>query len=280
MVDPALRIGAFVIGVVLTMLAVGLLVCVSPRQFVSTTRQLPVHLVEVAPYVGVLGAVLVINKGIRPVIDELSWSFGFNVTGSIYGFEGTFVARLQSVLPEVALHYFAFVYVFGYAFLLIFPLLAYLTLPSLRPLKQLLLAYAVNYGVGVVCYTLVIAYGPRNVFPDVVAQPLFEQYPAVMYLTSAVNTNTNVFPSLHTSLAVTVLLFAVLTHDRLPRWTPIACVLAVSVVFSTMALGIHWVVDVLAGMALAVASVAVAQVWLPSISRRRPIVPQDDVRHR
>jgi len=67
-----------------------------------------------------------------------------------------------------------------------------------------------------------------------------------------------VFPSLHTALSVTVLLVAVSTHDEFPRWTPIAAVLAGSIVVATMFLGIHWVVDVVAGGLLAAGSVAVA----------------------
>ncbi len=43
-----------------------------------------------------------------------------------------------------------------------------------------------------------------------------------------------------------------------PKWFVVATVLAVSVAVSTMYLGIHWLIDVLAGIALAHASVALA----------------------
>ena len=65
-----------------------------------------------------------------------------------------------------------------------------------------------------------------------------------------INSNTNVFPSLHASLSITVLLLAWTTRAEFPRWVVLAAVLAGSVVLSTMALGIHWATDVVAGIAL------------------------------
>jgi membrane-associated phospholipid phosphatase len=66
-----------------------------------------------------------------------------------------------------------------------------------------------------------------------------------------VNRNVNVFPSLHTSLSVTVAAMAYRTRDHYPLWAPVAAVLAASVVFSTMYLAIHWATDVVGGVVLA-----------------------------
>jgi membrane-associated phospholipid phosphatase len=59
-------------------------------------------------------------------------------------------------------------------------------------------------------------------------------------------------------MAVTVLLVAIQTHSEFPRWTPIAAFLSLNIMVSTMALGIHWLVDVIAGVLLALISVTVA----------------------
>ena len=59
-------------------------------------------------------------------------------------------------------------------------------------------------------------------------------------------------------MSMTVLLVAVRTHSEFPRWTPVAAFLALNVVVSTMALGIHWLVDVVAGVLLAWVSIVVA----------------------
>jgi len=157
-------------------------------------------------------------------------------------------------LPELTV-YFSAVYVYGYVFLLAFPFLAYLALPRTTTLKRLVVAYALNYAIGLVLYTVVLAYGPRNVMPDMVTPLLFTHNPGIMALTGEINEATNVFPSLHTSLSVTVGTFAVLTRREYPLWTPIAAWLAVSVVIATMYLGIHWLTDVIGGTALALGAV-------------------------
>jgi membrane-associated phospholipid phosphatase len=239
-----------------------LLVCVGPSLLSAPLRNPDVfkrRLHSVAPFVGALAIVLVINKGLHKFSVALSWEIGRNVTGEFYALEGEFVASLQGMFPQEASLYFAFVYVFGYVVLLVFPMIAYLFLDSLHSLKVTLIAYAANYGLGVLFYTMFIAYGPRNVMPSVVSQPMYETFPEVMLLTSAINTNVNVFPSLHTSLAVTAMILALMTRRSFPRWTPIALVIGTSVVVSTMYLGIHWLTDVVAGIALGALSVYIGE---------------------
>lgn len=211
------------------------------------------------PYVGLLGLVLVFNGLVRPRIDNVSTAVGINFTHSIFAFEGLFVARVQDLTPEPLFAYFSAVYIVGYVVLLAFPPLAYVVLDDADHAAALLVAYATNYFLGALCYVVVVAHGPRNWRPGLFEQPLYDTLPDVMYLTSAVNTNTNVFPSLHTSMAVTVLAFAVFTRREYPRWLAIVAVLAPSVVLATMVLGIHWLTDVLAGIGLALLSVGVAR---------------------
>jgi membrane-associated phospholipid phosphatase len=158
--------------------------------------------------------------------------------------------------PELTA-YFSFVYVYGYAFLLAFPLVAYFALPRPEPLRRTIVAYGTNYLVGVLCYVVFIAYGPRNLLAERAEGLLFSQYTQYQFVTDAVNHETNVFPSLHTSMAVTVALLAWTTRDEYPLWVPIAAALAVSVVISTMYLGIHWATDAVFGIVLAWFSVRV-----------------------
>ncbi|NHX36182.1 MULTISPECIES: phosphatase PAP2 family protein [Halolamina] len=211
----------------------------------------------VGPTAVVLGVLLLANGAVRDVGVELSWLIGVNITGAIHAVEGTFVADLQSIASPELTAYFSFVYVFGYVFLLTFPIVLYALHDDARPLAATLVAYALNYGIGLVCYVLFVAYGPRNFMPGAVESLLFTNWPEVQHLTSQVNENTNVFPSLHTSLSVTVALLAARYRSAAPGWLPIATVGATSVAVATMYLGIHWLTDVLAGIVLAVFSVAV-----------------------
>ena len=250
------------VAVVGTLLVLASVTIVGPGRLRATARSLRPRLRSAAP--AIVGV-------------DLSWLVGVNITGLIYAIEGRFVAHLQSIATPQLTAYFSFVYVYGYAFILTFPLLAYLALSDQRPLRETALAYVVNYGVGLVCYVVFIAYGPRNLLSGEVDSLLYVWWPQSQLLTAQVNSNTNVFPSLHSSLAVTVAVLAYRTRSTYPRWFPVAVLLAASVAVSTMYLGIHWLTDVVVGAALGVASVSAAvrldgrlsNGWLPIERIRR-----------
>ncbi|MES3516983.1 MAG: phosphatase PAP2 family protein [Natronomonas sp.] len=257
------RLFAFV-GV---MLLVGIVVIVGRRRLFETRRSFDERFIDTAPYLGVFVLVLFANRIARDVVPEVSWLFGFRITGrlqqfdgwlpGLFGHEEQLIVVLQSYATPELTAYFSFVYVYGYVFLLVFPLVAYFALEERRPLRRTIVAYGANYCIGVVCYGIFVALGPRNL--EIGQGLLYEVYPQYQFLTTAINSPTNVFPSLHTSLAVTAALLAVTTRDEYPLWTPVACLLAGSVVVSTMYLGIHWSADVIAGIVLAGISVGVAR---------------------
>jgi len=251
-----------VVAVLSLMLSVSLSVVVGPARLRAAAGELPARLRMAAKPIGLLVVVLVVNSRVRTTGVDLSWLIGTNITRLIYTLEGTVVATIQSLVPGWLTLYFGYVYVYGYVFLLVFPLLAALLAAERRHLRHTAFAYAINYTVGMGCYLLFIAYGPRNYMPELVEPLLFDTLPRFQLLTSEVNANTNVFPSLHTSLSVTVAMLALRDHETFPKWTPVAVFLAVSVVLSTMILGIHWATDVVAGTLLATFSV-----WAVSSTR-------------
>lgn len=256
-----------VVAVLLLMLTVSLSVVVGPDRLRTAVTELPDRLRMAGRPIGLLVGVLAINSVVRDTGVDLSWIIGTNITEFIYSIEGAVVATIQSLVPGWLTLYFGYVYVYGYAFLLVFPLLAALLTAERQHLRHTAFAYAINYSVGMCCYLLFIAYGPRNYMPALVEPLLFDTLPRFQLLTSEVNANTNVFPSLHTSLSMTVALLAIRDHETFPEWTPVAVFLAVSVVLSTMILGIHWATDVVAGALLATFSV-----WVVSSNRVASLV--------
>ncbi|NGM71477.1 inositol phosphorylceramide synthase [Natronolimnobius sp. AArcel1] len=214
----------------------------------------------IAPITLLLGGVLLFNSVARQYGPDFSWLrlVEWNITWAIYDIEGQFILWLQSYSTPEITAYFSFIYIYGYVFLLAFPVMAYFALSNTRPARELLTAYTLNYVLGLLCYTFIIAYGPRNMMPELVEALLYDTYPQYQHLTRQVNRNTNVFPSLHTSLAVTVTFLAYRTRDVYPKWFLLATGLGVSVAISTMYLGIHWAIDVVAGIGLAYISVALA----------------------
>ena len=236
----------------------GIAVVVGRYRLRDTRREWRSRVRAAAPITVLLATVLLFNSVAREVVPDLSWMIGWNLTWPIYEIEGQFILWLQSYATPWATAYFSFIYIYGYVFLLVFPVVAYFALSNTRPLRELLTAYTLNYALGLVLYVFVIAYGPRNMMPELVEALLYDTYPQYQHLTRQVNRNTNVFPSLHTSLAATVAFLAYRTRDVYPIWNVVAAVLGVSVAISTMYLGIHWVIDVVAGIVLAYVSVVLA----------------------
>lgn len=238
-----------VIGILLPL---SIAVFVGRERLARTRSEWRTRLKTAGPTVGVLLFILLINRLARQRAPRLSREIGIHLTSWFYNIEGEFILVFQSIATPEVNAYFSLIYIYGYTFLLIFPVIAYFTLSDTRIFRRLLTAYALNYAIGLVLYVFIIAYGPRNLMPaEVTETMLFDINPQYRYITREVNSNTNVFPSLHTSLSATVAAFAAITRSEFPRWFPVAVVLATSVAISTMYLGIHWGIDVVAGLLLA-----------------------------
>jgi membrane-associated phospholipid phosphatase len=260
---------AQVLVVVMALLAVAFAVIVGPGRLRRTVPAARDRFVGVAPYLALFVGVLVANKVARDVGPTVSWLIGLNVTSVIHTVDGLllwplygdttpqFVVWLQGAATPWLTAYFSFIYVFGYVFLLAFPILAYFALPDQTALRRAIVAYCANYVIGVLCYVVFIAYGPRNYIAADVEGLLFAEYTRYQFLTASVNHQTNVFPSLHTSMAVTAALLAWTTRDEYPAWVAVATFLAASVAISTMYLGIHWATDVVVGIVLGWVSVRI-----------------------
>lgn len=69
----------------------------------------------------------------------------------------------------------------------------------------------------------------------------------------------NCFPSLHTSISVTVALLASQSGNR--RWAIFTSISALIVIFSIFYLGIHWLTDMIAGTILAITASWLGMKW-------------------
>lgn len=254
-ISVSLVIGAVVVtGIVATCI-----VCLSPTQIRETMNSLDSRLSDLSPYLILAGVFFLIRRFTQGPSQRLSQEVGIEITGSIYRAEGLIVAYIQNATPEVLIPVFSGFYMFGFAFLLVAPIIVYLFTPALRPLKELLVAYILNYAAGAIFYTIFVAVGPRIYVNEHVDGLMYQFYPQTADVTSVVSENTDIFPSLHTSLSVIVLLFAWQTRQLQPRWLQITAVVSTGVVLATMILGIHWAIDVVAGVILAAGCVFFAR---------------------
>ncbi|SDK15365.1 phosphatase PAP2 family protein [Natronorubrum texcoconense] len=247
--------------VVVTMLVTATLVIVGPRNAVTALREFRWRLETCLLSFAALAVVLLLRWSTQDVVQRLERNvLRNNITSYLFEFDRALfgtdpVVVLQSFQTDVLTSFFVFIYIYGYAFLLLFPFVAYFALDEMEELSMLVLAFTANYAIGLLFYTLFIAFGPRNVDPLLFEGLLYEAFPQSRTLTNEINQNTNVFPSLHTSLAMTVFFLAWVTREKYPVWVPVSGFLAISVSLSTMYLGIHWFADVVAGTLLALVSV-------------------------
>ncbi|OAQ53148.1 phosphoesterase PA-phosphatase-like protein [Natrinema mahii] len=241
------------IGLVATCVA-----CLDRTMLGRTMADYDRRFVEIVPYLGVTALFFVAKRATHGHTLRISESLDWDLTAEIYAVEGEFVAWLQAITPQHTLEFFSAMYMFGFPYLLVTAPILYFLLSSQRYFKELLVSYLLNYVIGALFYTLFIVYGPRNHLSSVDGL-MYSFYPQTQDMTAAVSANTNVFPSLHTSLTVVVVLLAWRSRRAYPRWFPIASFVGACVVFSTMYLGIHWLIDVVAGVVLGVGAVFAAE---------------------
>ncbi|MCM3289040.1 phosphatase PAP2 family protein [Paenibacillus sp. MER 180] len=177
---------------------------------------------------------------------QINWDF----TSNIHQLEGQFVYSVQQIFNHPLLTQFvSFFYIVVFQALIVASLGIYTTNGNIRMAHAVCYAIMINYIVAIPFYLFfpvneVWSYAPAGVsFRMLEVFPNFEeQYRALSGLD-------NCFPSLHTSISVTVALLASQSGNR--RWAIFTAASAIIIVFSIFYLGIHWLTDMLAGTVLA-----------------------------
>ncbi len=196
--------------------------------------------------VGMFG-VLVMNKYELQIEEKMHLTSDY--TSFVFGLEGHFVQAFQDIFFSPWL---TPIIVFFYIFMLQSVLAASLGVYLLDKNRVMLYAtcYAIiiNYAVAIPFYLYfpvneVWSYVPAGVrFTMLDVFPKFEQEYRPL---SGLN---NCFPSLHTSISVTMALLAFRSGNR--RWMAITSISAVAIVFGIFYLGIHWLTDMIGGTQL------------------------------
>ena len=191
---------------------------------------------------------------------------------ALFGFEPA-VLMERWATPAVT-DWFALFYV-GY-----FGLLAFFVLPivflgkSKRLGGELAVVTMLTFGIGQTVYALVPGFGPIHALPQAFHGPLHGR--ALFNLMNAIvsrgGAQKDIFPSLHTAVPVALTLLAFRhRRGRVMRWAwPVIAFVTVNIVIATMFLRWHYLVDVIAGLCLAVFSVhAAGRISEWEINRRR-----------
>ncbi|MFK7696534.1 phosphatase PAP2 family protein [Paenibacillus sp. HJGM_3] len=190
--------------------------------------------------------VLFFNKIEQSV--ERNMDYHADFTPSVFKLEGQFVSMFQKLFENSFLtHVLSYYYVVVFTALMVGSMFLYLLHKNKKLFYALCYAIILNYMIAIPFYlffpvTEVHAFNPNVRFLMLDVFPSFEtEYRPLSGLD-------NCFPSLHTSLSVTLAILARRSGNLFwKRFVPIS---AVIIIFSIFYLGIHWLTDMTGGLVL------------------------------
>ncbi len=198
-----------------------------------------------------------------PVVNPRSldaWLYSFDL--KLFGIEPAMV--LDRIVTPVTTEWFSFFY-FGYFFVLAVHVIPILFLVRRhRLLGEFAMGMLVLFCLGHTLYILVPGYGPYRAFSGEFSQV----FPSGLWLDDVMSTvaaggaQKDIFPSLHTGAPTFITLFGYRHRHTMPfRYTwPIMAFFTINIIVATMFLRWHYVIDVVAGLCLAVFARYVAAV--------------------
>lgn len=199
---------------------------------------------------------------------------GWDFTPLVWRIEGDIAERFQVWARSPFLDYILVsVYTAGSFLFYFVPFFTLVVMGRGRNAMRIAFTMAIIWGVGIVFYFLVpvnevwlASQDPR--YGMNATNILFERVPSAATSDAYMRAVNNNFPSLH--VALTCGIAAALWYGR-ERWLAIpGTVIAVGVTVATVYLGIHWVLDVLAGLVLAGVAATIAHRRTPVEERAGP----------
>jgi hypothetical protein len=169
---------------------------------------------------------------------------------------------LDATVTSATTEWFSFFY-YGYFFVLalhVIPILLFSR--NARVLGEFALGMVAVFCIGHIGYMLVPGFGPYRVMADQFENTL----PSGMWLdlvrvtVASGGAQMDIFPSLHTAGPTFIAMFSYRHRDKAPfrhSW-PVVALFAVNIIIATMFLRWHYVIDVVAGLCLAVAALNVS----------------------
>jgi hypothetical protein len=178
----------------------------------------------------------------------------YNLDLRLFGVEPA--VFLDRFVTPTTTEWFAFFY-FSYFFVLALHVLPILFLVrNGRIIGEFALGMLLLFCVGHTLYMFVPGYGPYKAMPEVFAHQLSETpwWNITKELVARSGAQKDIFPSLHTAAPTFILLFSFHRRGELPfKYTwPLVGFFACNIVIATMFLRWHYVIDVIAGLLLAV----------------------------
>jgi hypothetical protein len=193
-------------------------------------------------------------RGLLPIVNPGSIDRELHGLGmALFGIEPALA--LEPWVSSGATEWFAFFY-YGYFFVLalhVIPIIFFSRDP--RILSEFALGVLIVMSVGQSLYLVVPGYGPWKGMPALFTRelPPGVWWNLVKELVASAGAFKDIFPSIHTAAPTFILLFSFHNRAQLPyRFTwPLVAFFSFNIIIATMFLRWHWLVDIVAGLMLA-----------------------------
>lgn len=198
-------------------------------------------------------AILLLNKFELKL--EAFFPIHYNLTSALSGWEGSWQGRLQSLLhSDVLTLVCAFFYLVMFQAVMVASVGIYTFEKNMKLYYAFCVALLLNYFIALPFFLFVPVDEAWSVSPHI-RFLMLDAFPSFESQYRHLSGLDNCFPSLHTSISVTMALLAARSGNR--RWGIFAGINAAVILFSIFYLGIHWFTDMAAGICLAGTTVAI-----------------------
>jgi membrane-associated phospholipid phosphatase len=187
--------------------------------------------------------------------------FSMDLTPMIYDFESNSVFWIQKNLyhPWMTVAMIG-IYIYAFIFIFVFSFVLFAYLDKFRHASNLILLNFILLLITIPCYFFVVVYVPsypKMFYPG--AQSLVKGLEPLMYNFSQsindfiVGTDTfnNCMPSMHIGYPLAILLYMLRRIKGFYKYKIFLFVMLVLITISILYLGIHWILDILGGIAIA-----------------------------
>lgn len=187
---------------------------------------------------------------------------GFHLARAAHWFEGSITIEAYDAASAVVIWGYSMAYFFAILVLVVATGWA-LARAGREPFQVFGFAVAANYAISLPFF-LFFPVPERWAWPESGAILLSDLWaPQLIEIFRPISGLDNCFPSFHVSLTVVVVALAFLYHLRF-RW--VALWIGLLIILSTSVLGIHWLTDIVAGLATGFLAVAIARLMNQNVS--------------
>ena len=210
-------------------------------------------LIGFGPFFVCASLVYMLVKSQLSIVNALGIRMNADYTGYLLMIEGDIVSHFQSFTTPLLSYFNGFVYIMIFSFLLVFTFIILIFTRNLHSLEEFTIAFIIIYLTAFPFYILVPVTVTGYALPNVVPL-LYDLSPIIDQGLRVVDPFLdNSFPSLHAALSIMALMIVVF-RTNLYRYKVFVTVSTAAILFSTVYLGIHWIIDLVAGAVLALVS--------------------------